>query len=57
MAVDYRFVNRFTHGDAYPMREIGDIIQRMGRAKVECWRNVLCLLGYWLGMLKNAVSV
>ena len=33
MAVDYRFVNRFTLGDAYPMREIGDIIQRVGRAK------------------------
>ena len=33
MDVDYRFVNRFTLGDAYPMREIGDIIQRVGRAK------------------------
>ena len=33
MAVDYRFVNRFTLGDAYPMREIGDNIQRMGRDK------------------------
>ena len=34
MAVDYRFVNRFTLGDAYPMREIGDIIPRMNRAKL-----------------------
>ena len=33
MAVDYRFVNRFTLGDAYPMREMGDTIQKMGRAK------------------------
>ena len=33
LAVDYRYVNKYTVGDAYPVPEIGDIIQRMGRAR------------------------
>jgi len=39
LAVDYRFVNRYTVGDAYSVPDIGDIIQRMGRAI-----NILVLL-------------
>jgi len=33
LAVDYRLVNKYTAGNAYPVPDIGDIIQRMGRAK------------------------
>ena len=33
LAVDYRYVNKFTVGDAFPMPEISGVIQRIGRAK------------------------
>jgi transposase InsO family protein len=33
LAVDYRYVNRFTLGDAFPTQDISNIIQRVGRAK------------------------
>ena len=32
LAVDYRYVNKYTVGDAYPMPDISDLIQRIGRA-------------------------
>ena len=33
LAVDYRYVNKYTVGDAYPIPDYADVIQRMGRAK------------------------
>jgi len=33
LAVDYRYINKYTIGDAYPIPDFGDIIQRMGHAK------------------------
>jgi transposase InsO family protein len=33
LAVDYRYVNKYTIGDAFPMPEIAEVIQRVGRAK------------------------
>ena len=32
MAIDYRYVNKYTVGDAYPMPDITDLIQRIGKA-------------------------
>jgi len=32
LAVDYRYVNRYTVGDAYPMPDYSDIVQRIGQA-------------------------
>ena len=34
IAVDYRYVNRYSIGDAYPMPDISDLIQRVGRANL-----------------------
>ena len=33
LAVDYRYVNKFTRGDAFPIQDISSLIQRIGRAK------------------------
>ena len=33
LAVDYRYVNKYTIGDAFPMPEITEVIQKIGRAK------------------------
>ena len=32
IAIDYRYLNKFCLGDAYPTPDIGDIIQRVGKA-------------------------
>ena len=32
LAIDYRYVNKYTVGDAYPMPDITDLIQRIGKA-------------------------
>jgi len=32
LAVDYRYVNKYTVGDAYPIPDYSDIVQRMGRS-------------------------
>jgi len=34
IAVDYRYLNKYCEGDAYPMPEISDLIQKVGQAKV-----------------------
>ena len=33
IAVDYRYLNKYCQGDAYPMSEILDLIQKVGHAK------------------------
>jgi len=33
IAVDYRYLNKYCEGDAYPMPEISDLIQKVGQAK------------------------
>jgi len=30
LAIDYRYVNRFTRDDAYPLRDISSVFQRIG---------------------------
>ena len=38
LAVDYRYVNKYTVGDTYPIPDIPDIVQRMGSAKyISCF--------------------
>ena len=34
IAVDYRYLNKYSIGDAYPMPEVADLIQRVGQAKL-----------------------
>ena len=33
LAVDYRYVNKYTTGDAYPIPDVADVIQRIGGAQ------------------------
>jgi len=33
LAIDYRYLNRYCLGDAYPMPDIADLLQRVGQAK------------------------
>ena len=33
IAVDYRYLHKYCEGDAYPMPEISDLIQKVGQAK------------------------
>ena len=33
IAIDYRYLNKFCVADAYPTPDIGDIIQRVGKAR------------------------
>lgn len=33
LAVDYRYVNKYTIGDAFPVPDFSDIVQRVGQAK------------------------
>ena len=33
LAVDYRYVNRFTSGDAFPLPDIASVFQRIGRSR------------------------
>ena len=45
IAIDYRYLNKFSLGDAYPTPDIGDIIQRVGKA---CLVSTCDLKGaYW----------
>ena len=45
LAVDYRYVNRYTHGDAYPLPDISSVFQLVGRS---CWITTAdCKAGYW----------
>lgn len=45
LAVDYRYLNRFTRGDAYPLPDISSVLQRIGRSKVITITD--CKAGYW----------
>jgi len=33
LAVDYRYINGFTEGNAFPVQDISSLIQRIGNAK------------------------
>jgi hypothetical protein len=45
LAIDYRHVNRYSAGDGYPTPDIGDILQKVGRAKyISCFD---AKSGYW----------
>ena len=45
LAVDYRYVNRFTHGDAYALPDLSSIFQRVGRSRYITIAD--CKSGYW----------
>ena len=45
LAVDYRYVNRFTRDDAYPLPDIGSVFQRIGRCNFVTVAD--CKAGYW----------
>ena len=34
IAVDYRYLKKYYEGDAYPMPEISDLIQKVGKSKI-----------------------
>ena len=45
LAVDYRFLNRYTVSDALPLPDISSVFQKIGRSK---WITVTdCKSGYW----------
>jgi len=45
LAVDYRYVNSYTHDDAYPLPDLQTIFQKVGRSN---WISVCdCRSGYW----------
>lgn len=38
LAIDYRHVNRFSAGDCFPTPDVGDVLQRVGRARyISCF--------------------
>jgi len=37
LAVDYRYVNRYTIPDAYPLPDVADIVQEVGKARFITW--------------------
>ena len=45
LAVDYRYVNRFTHGDAYHLPDISSVFQRVGKSRYISLTD--CKAGYW----------
>lgn len=45
LAVDYRYVNRFTQSDAYPNPDMSSVFQRIGRSKLISIAD--CKSGYW----------
>jgi len=45
LAVDYRYVNRFTRGDAFPLPDIASVFQRIGRSRFISITD--CKAGYW----------
>ena len=45
MAVDYRCVNKFTQGDAFPISDFSDIVQKIGHARYISTFDVKA--GYW----------
>jgi hypothetical protein len=45
LAIDYRYLNKFSVGDAYPTPDTADVLQRVGRAKFTSTYDAQC--GYW----------
>ena len=45
LAIDYRYVNKFSVGDAYPTPDLSDVLQRVGRANYIS--TVDAKAGYW----------
>jgi len=47
LAVDYRYVNRFTEGDAFPVQDISSLIQRIGIGKAKYITTCNAKSGYY----------
>ena len=45
LAVDYRYVNRFSLGDAFPLLDIASVFQRIDRSRFISITD--CNAGYW----------
>ena len=45
LAVDYRYVNSYTHGDTYPLPDLQSVFQRVGRSNLISVCD--CRSGYW----------
>jgi hypothetical protein len=52
LAIDYKYVNRFTVNDAYVMPNISDILQKVGCSKFIT--SLDCSRGYWQLLLNTA---
>jgi len=56
LAVDYRYVNRHTVADAYPLPDVADIVQEVGKARFistfdatkEYYQTAVCEKDRWL---------
>ena len=52
LAIDYRYVNRITCDDAYPLSDISSVFQCIGRCNLITVAD--CKAGYWqISMLKK----
>ena len=45
LAVDYRYVNSYTHGDSYPLPDLQSLFQRVGKSNLITICD--CKSGYW----------
>jgi len=45
LAVDYRYVDRFTRNDAYPLPDMSSVLQRIGNSQIITITE--CKAGYW----------
>ena len=61
LAVNYRYVNKYTIGDAFPVPDFSDIVQRVGQAKYitvvniksAYWQTPVREDNQWLGTVEN----
>ena len=50
LAVDYRYVNRFTRDVAYPLPDISSVFQRIGRCNFVTVTDIVFCVGYQRGI-------
>jgi len=54
LAVDYRFLNRYTASDALPLRDIASVFERIGQSRFITVRD--CKAGYWQIAFGNLIN-
>jgi len=50
LPADYRYVNRFTRNDAFPLPTMSSVSQRIGRSR---FITIVCKAGYWQSGVKE----